>query len=138
MNFTTFSDETNCDGAVVRTTVVRFSNYNVDLPNIFELLYLKLFPRNKHGKYAIAVFNSSNKRIGYIPTQFGIAQAELLVNSFKNNLPMAVSVVGIACAPLKVTIEIIFDKRAGFIKKQYKRPFDFTKTTRISNQLSLF
>lgn len=138
MNFKTFSDEATCDGAVVRTTVVRFSSFNQELPNIFELLYLKLVPRHKHGKYAIAVFNSSNKRVGYIPTEFGIAQAELLVNSFKNNLPMAVSVVGIACAPLKVTIEIVFDKRAGFIKKQYKRPFYFTRKERISNQLCLF
>ena len=138
MIFTTFSDETNCDGAVVRTTVVRFSHYNGELPNIFELLYLKLVPRNKHGKYAIAVFNSFNKRIGYIPTEFGIAQAELLVNSFKNNLPITVSVVGIACVPLEVIIEIAFDKRAGSIKKQYQRPFYFTRKERISNQLCLF
>lgn len=138
MIFKTFSDEATCDGAVVRTTVVRFSQYNGELPNIFELLFLKLVPRHKHGKYAIAVFNSSNKRIGYIPIQFGIAQAELLVNSFKNNLPIAVSVVGIACAPLEVTIELVFHKSAGSIKKQYKRPFYLTRKKRISNQLCLF
>jgi len=138
MIFKTFSDEATCDGAVVRTTVVRFSQYNGELPNIFELLYLKLVPRNKHGKYAIAVFNSFNKRIGYIPTQFEISQAELLVNSFKNNLPIAVSVVGIACVPLEVTIELVFHKSAGSIKKHYKRPFYFIRKKRISNQLSLF
>ncbi len=111
MNFKTFSDEATCDGAVVRTTVVRFSQYNGELPNIFELLYLKLVPRHKHGKYSIAVFNSSNKRIGYIPTEFGIAQAALLVNSFKNNLPIAVSVVGIAFAQsMAATLLFIFPR----------------------------
>ncbi len=123
---------------VLRVGVSDFSNYCKELPKIFDSLYLKQEAYNGGDKFGIAVFNSAHQKIGNIPMQSRLILDERFVNSFKNNLPIAVSVVGIACVPLEVTIELVFHKSAGSIKKQYKRPIYFTRKKRISNQLCLF
>lgn len=139
MEFETFSNDVTNEGAILRTTVARFSRYNKELPHLFELLYIKLEPRRREGKYAIAVLNSFKKKIGYIPIQFGSNLIELLVNSFKNNLPIEVSVVGVdAKTIMTVTIELVFYAKAGFAKKAFKKQFKVPLSKGNSNQLSLF
>ncbi len=108
---------------VLRVGVSDFSNYCKELPKIFDSLYLKQEAYNGGDKFGIAVFNSAHQKIGNIPMQSRLILDERLINSFKNNLPMNVSVVGLASLPNAVTIEIIFDIRAGLAKKSLKNAF---------------